>query len=387
MPMAQEAAGDARRDPVCGMRGVIEAQGHWFCSQHCADEYRKRQASPAACAHPASKSAFLDPWVWAPLSGLIIASADSAFSAAGDVSRLYRSYVHIVFWPVLLGLLIGGLVDYFVPKEYIIKTLTGSKKRVILRSTLLGFLASTCSHGCLALSLELFRKGASVPAVVSFLLASPWASMPLTLMLLSFFGGKGTLIVIGALLISISAGLIFQKLDRANLIEKNPNSVALPERFSIRDDFRKRWLARTWTALQFKQDVKGIIAGMIPLGRMMLGWVQIGLIVSALSGAFIPTHIFGHWFGPSLLGLLCTLLLATIVEVCSEGTTPLAFELYRQTGAFGNSFVFLMGGVVTDYTELGALWMAIGRRTVMWLLVVTIPIVLITGFLMNQLLR
>ena len=32
-------------------------------------------------------------------------------------------------------------------------------------------------------------------------------------------------------------------------------------------------------------------------------------------------------------------------------------------GALGNSFAFLMGGVVTDYTELGALWSNIGRRT------------------------
>ncbi|MEK7330417.1 MAG: permease, partial [Candidatus Eisenbacteria bacterium] len=45
-----------------------------------------------------------------------------------------------------------------------------------------GFLASTCSHGCLALTIELYRKGASTPAVVSFLLASPWASMSLTLL-------------------------------------------------------------------------------------------------------------------------------------------------------------------------------------------------------------
>jgi len=33
-----------------------------------------------------------------------------------------------------------------------------------------------------------------------------------------------------------------------------------------------------------------------------------------------------------------TLIVATIMEVCSEGTAPLAFELYRQTGAFGNAF-------------------------------------------------
>ncbi|MBI1991755.1 MAG: permease [Candidatus Omnitrophica bacterium] len=104
--------------------------------------------------------------------------------------------------PFLLGLLLGGFIDHFVPKEYIVKLLSGPRKRVIARSTILGFLASSCSHGCLALTIELYRKGASVPAVVSFLLASPWASMSLTFILLSLFGLKGVVIVLGALAIA-----------------------------------------------------------------------------------------------------------------------------------------------------------------------------------------
>ena len=81
--------------------------------------------------------------------------------------------------------------------------------------------------------------------------------------------------------------------------------------------------------------------------------------------------------------LLLTMALAAVVEVCSEGTAPLAYELYRHTGALGNAFAFLMGGVVTDYTELGALWVNIGRRTVLWLLTVTLPMVLVIGLLLN----
>jgi uncharacterized membrane protein YraQ (UPF0718 family) len=66
------------------------------------------------------------------------------------------------------------------------------------------------------------------------------------------------------------------------------------------------------------------------------------------------------------------------------GSAPIAFELYRHTGALGNAFAFLMGGVVTDFTELGALWTNIGRRTVFWLLAVTLPLVLGAGWLLNR---
>ncbi len=381
------ASEGARRDPICGMRGIIESRGYWFCSQRCVDEFIRRQKEAACGTHATPKSIFLDPWAWVPLSGFLLTALGSWWHKAQPVSALYLSYIRVVAWPVILGLLIGGLVDHFIPKEYIIKLLAGSKKRVILRSALLGFLASTCSHGCLALSLELYRKGASVPAVVSFLLASPWASMPLTFMLFSFFGLRGGLIVIGALWIAILTGLVFQRLHTARLIEVNPNTSILPDRFSIRRDLSQRWAAHAWTLGQLKQDLQGIVRGMVPLGRMMLGWVQIGLIISAVSGGLIPHTVFGKFLGPSSSGLLCTMLLATVIEVCSEGTAPFAFELYRQTGAFGNAFAFLMGGVVTDYTELGALWMTIGRKTVLWLVVITLPIVYVTGFLMNQIVR
>lgn len=45
---------------------------------------------------------------------------------------------------------------------------------------------------------------------------------------------------------------------------------------------------------------------------------------------------------------------------------------------------FLMAGVATDYTEIGLLWTNIGKRTAMWLPVVTVPQILIFATLLNQ---
>ncbi len=285
---------------------------------------------------------------------------------------------------MLLGLLLGGLLDHFVPKEYIIKLLTGPRKRVVLRGTALGFLASSCSHGCLALTIELYRKGASIPAVVSFLLASPWASMAFTFVILRLFGLRGVAIMVAALAIAMATGLIFQRLDRRGVLGSNPHAVQLPSGFSIRGDLTGRWRGRAWTRETLRADLQGILRGMEPLGRMVLGWVQLGLVLSALLGTVVPHHVLAHGFGPTLGGLLLTLVAAAAIEVCSEGTTPLAYELYRHTGALGNAFAFLMGGVVTDYTELAALWRAMGRRPVLWMLAITLPQVVAIGWLLNQ---
>jgi len=84
---------------------------------------------------------------------------------------------------------------------------------------------------------------------------------------------------------------------------------------------------------------------------------------------------------------LLTLLIATIIEVCSEGTAPIAFEIYRQTRTLGNSFVFLMAGVATDYTEIGILWTNIGRRTALWMTAITLPQIIFLGIVANIIFR
>jgi uncharacterized membrane protein YraQ (UPF0718 family) len=109
-------------------------------------------------------------------------------------------------------------------------------------------------------------------------------------------------------------------------------------------------------------------------------------LIAAIIGAYVPGHIFMKYFGPSFLGLLLTLIFATIIEVCSEGSSPIAFEIFNKVGTLGNPFVFLMAGVVTDYTEIGLIWSNIGKKTAIWLPIITVPQVLLIGYLFNILL-
>ena len=120
---------------------------------------------------------------------------------------------------------------------------------------------------------------------------------------------------------------------------------------------------------------------------MVLLWVSLGFTFSAVFGTVLPQQWWMRFFGPSVGGLAATLGAATLFEVCSEGTAPLAVELYRRTGALGNAFGFLMAGVVTDFTELSAVWANLGGKTVGWLLVVTLPQVFLLGMVMNLLRR
>lgn len=293
-------------------------------------------------------------------------------------------YAHMVFLPVIIGFLLGGLIDHFVAEEYISKHLAVPKKRTILYSVGLGFLMSACCHGVLAISMEVHKKGASGPAVVSFLLASPWANLPITILLFGFFGWKALLIVGGALLIALNTGLILQGLEHFGKIEKNLNSVTVDQDFSILKDVTEKFRNYRWTREAVGADIRGVWTGIRNLIDMILIWILIGMVLAGLISAFVPPHIFHQYLGPTLLGLFVTLGMATVIEVCSQGTAPLAFEIYRQTGAFGNAFAFLMAGVVTNFTQIALVWKNIGRRTALWMFAVTLPQVMLLGWIFNK---
>lgn len=291
------------------------------------------------------------------------------------LARLHESfvaYLKLIWWAILLGLLIGGLIDYFVPEEFIFKYLSQRTKLAPLYAVIAGFLMSACSHGILAISIQIYKKGASIPAVIAFLLASPWANLPVTILLFSFFGWKASLFVLAAMLVALITGFIFMGLEKLNLIETS-KKVPPPTHY--------RW--ERIANFNLRESLNGVLRGTVSLANMILWWILIGFMAAVLIRAYVPAHIFMQYFGPTPSGLLLTLLFATIIEVCSEGSSPIAFEIFNKVGALGNPFVFLMAGVATDYTEIGLIWTSIGKKTALWLPIITVPQILFLGYLFN----
>jgi len=301
----------------------------------------------------------------------------------------FIDYLKLIWWAILIGFLIGGIIDYFIPREYIEKYLSRHRKRTIIYSIIFGFLMSTCSHGILAIAIELYKKGANTSSVIAFLLASPWANLPITILLFGFFGIKAALIVFSALLIATTTGLIYQVLERKGMIEcrhciQGEDKPVLTD-FSIIKDVKRRWREFKFTSGNIKKAMIGTFKGSWSLTKTVMWWLIVGMFMAAFARAYIPHDLFMNYMGPTLAGLILTLVFATIIEVCSEGSSPLAFEIYSQTKAFGNSFIFLMAGVATDYTEIGLIWSNIGKKAAIWLPIITVPQIILLGYIFNLL--
>jgi uncharacterized membrane protein YraQ (UPF0718 family) len=116
----------------------------------------------------------------------------------------------------------------------------------------------------------------------------------------------------------------------------------------------------------------------------VLRWILFGVLLAGLIRTLLDANSFQTYFGPTLMGLGLTLIAATVIEVCSEGSTPIAADILTRAHAPGNSFAFLMTGVSTDYTEIMVLRDATKSwKIALFLPLITVPQVVLLAWLIN----
>lgn len=328
----------------------------------------------------------IDWLLWGSLTVVVIGYGLHFFQLEAALPWAFlRDFAHGVhalmtkmWWGILAGIVAVGVMHQ-VPREAVMK-LMGRSGSVsgILRAVLGGVALDLCNHGILMVGMKLYERGASLGQVFAFLIASPWNSLSLTLILVALIGLPMTLLfILLSMVIALATGILVEKV------------IHPPRRESQEDgdevlSWREVW-QRTRAAFPKKSRMIPVLAkDGVKESRMVLRWVFFGVVLAAAIRAGFNPESFAQWFGPTVGGLFLTLLGATIIEVCSEGSTPIGADLVNRAGAPGNGFVFLMAGAATDYTEIVVLREATGRWAKALLLpAVTVPQVLVIGYLLN----
>ena len=287
-----------------------------------------------------------------------------------------------MWWGVALGIVFVGLMSH-VPRDFVMSAF-GRKDGIggILRATTAGLLLDMCNHGILLIGMKLYERGATLGQTMAFLIASPWNSLTLTVIMLSLIGVQWTVafIVLSAI-IAILSGYLFELLVRKGTLPENPNRQQISDGFKFFPEAKRQLSEVNWRP--------GLAVTLMKDGwkdsTMILRWIFFGIVLAASIRAFVPPDAFQTYFGPTLAGLGLTIVVATILEICSEGTLPVAADILTRAGAPGNSFTFLMTGVSTDYTEI----MALKETTKSWkiaffLPLVTVPQVIMVGVILNM---
>jgi uncharacterized membrane protein YraQ (UPF0718 family) len=342
--------------------------------------------SGSCCDTPARRDWLLFGCVLGVFASLVLSAALSGHDHANPVAVFAITVQELfarMWWGLALGVVFVGLLAG-VPRDLVVSVLgRNAGLSGMLRATLAGVFLDLCSHGILAVGMKLYERGATAGQVMAFLLASPWNSLSLTLILFGLIGVSWTLAFIAlSLVIGVVTGLVFDGLVGRGVLPGNPARADLVIDASAGElwrAYRSSWtFSLSGTVRLLHEGLRG--------SRVVLRWALFGLLLAAAVRALVPAENYASWFGASMAGLWLTLLAATVIEVCSEGATPIAADLMNRAAAPGNSFTFLMAGVATDYTEL----LSIRDTTRSWALalclpLVAVPQVLVIGFLLNQL--
>ena len=93
-------------------------------------------------------------------------------------------------------------------------------------ATFAGVTLDLCSHGILLVGTKLYERGASLGQLMAFLVASPWSSLSLTIILIALIAWGWTLAFVAlSMVIGIITGIIFDRLVSAKVLPANPNTA------------------------------------------------------------------------------------------------------------------------------------------------------------------
>ena len=314
-------------------------------------EHTQELSSEHACCHTPGEKKSIDYLFWGSL--VIVAILCTIYflfnSAVQNIQWLYTlcdsviELLKTIWWGILLGALSVGLLSK-IPREFIISILgSGGTIKGILRATLGGVLLDLCSHGILMVGAKLYERGASIGQVMSFLVASPWNSFSLTFILIALIGLKWTLsFIVLSMIIAVITGYIFDKLVYKKHIPANPNHIEISKDFNFKSEAKNSFRNTNFNSKLFFEIIKN------------------GILESRMVAA-------------------------TIIEVCSEGSTPIAADLLTRAGSPGNSFAFLMAGVSTDYTEIAVIKQTTNSWKITLLLpILTLPQIFVVAYFLNN---
>ena len=256
-----------------------------------------------------------------------------------------------VWWALVLGFAISAIVQAWVPRDRIERSLGSSGLRSVARATALGAASSSCSYAAIAIAKSLFQKGASAASALAFQFASTnlvielgvvmWLLIGWQFTLAEFVGGLILILVMtGLLRLFVSRRLEDQARDHAQAADTGHQHHTANARLSLR---QRLLSADAWSdvAHNFRNDW-GMLWKEILTGFFLAGLVaQLGN--SFFNGLFIKDAPAGI---RTIENVIVGPIIAVLSFVCSVGNVPLAAVLWSGGITFGGVIAFIFADLI-----------------------------------------
>jgi uncharacterized protein len=251
-----------------------------------------------------------------------------------------------VWWALVLGFLLSGIVRAWVPRRRLEQALGGRGPGTLALATGLGAASSSCSYAAVAIAKSLFQKGASLASAMVFQFASTNLVFEIGIVLWIFLGWHFTLaeFVGGFVLVVLMWIGVRALVSRREEEQAREHALAADTGHLHPSAGGSRLLSlEGWTevAHNFRGDWE-MLWKEITGGFLIAGFI-----------ALLPMDIFNSLFLTGTGGWLQLLenvlvgpLVAVLSFVCSVGNVPLAAVLWAGGISFSGVIAFIYADLI-----------------------------------------
>jgi hypothetical protein len=256
-----------------------------------------------------------------------------------------------VWWALVLGFALSGIVQAWVPRRQLQAALGGRGVREAALATGLGAASSSCSYAAIAIAKSLFEKGASLGSAMAFQFASTNLVFELGIVLWLFIGWRftlaefvGGLVLIAVMWIALRLLVTREREEEIRTIAAGADAGHVHPTASSELPLRRKVVS-----LQAWSDVAHNFRG-----DWQMLWKEIGagfLIAGYI--ALLPRGFFNGLFitdapGPLRVAenVIVGPIVAALAFVCSIGNVPLAAVLWAGGISFSGVVAFLFADLL-----------------------------------------
>jgi uncharacterized protein len=256
-----------------------------------------------------------------------------------------------VWWALVLGFAISGIVQAWVPRERIERAMSGSGPKPVALATGLGAASSSCSYAAIAIAKSLFQKGASASTALAFQFASTNLVWELGLVLWVLIGWQFTLAEYVGGIVMIVLMTVLARLLVSPRLEARAREHALEADIGHQHHAageQMSWRARL-TSVSAWSDVAHNFRGD---WQMLWKEITVGFLLAGFI-AQVGNDSFNQLFLANTGGVLAAIenvivgpIIAVLSFVCSIGNVPLAAVLWSGGISFAGVLAFLFADLI-----------------------------------------
>lgn len=252
-----------------------------------------------------------------------------------------------------VAFLIAGAIDFFIPKETIMKYLRARGPTPYLGGAFGGPLLSVCSCSIIPIFAGLYNRGAGLGPALAFLLAAPAINIAAVLLTVSLISWK---IAVGRIILAFGAALIVSYLVGGIIFGKSRSNDNLPDlSLGIALEGAPLW-----------EDLIGWMQSSWGFVRMILPLVLLGTFFIGIFRAFVPPETIGKYLGQGTLQTMLASIMGVVMYTPTLVEVPFVRALLEMGMGTGPALAFLLTGPALSLPSM----LGVGR-VVSWKIVLS----------------